>query len=76
MIVCNKHPKKYVLAHCALQEHVTLAIIDAQRHGEAALVVLIDREDPSHVGVGYIGDAACSKPLRLCLRALGMDTSS
>ena len=57
MICCTKHKRVFVEFHCALQECASAAWIEAQAAGDHAVVVLVDREDPTHVAMACMDEA-------------------
>ncbi len=72
MIVCTRHPRCYVLKQCALQERVSAAMIEAQRHGDEAIVVLVERDNPGHAALAAIGSVATYEAAKVLARELGM----
>lgn len=54
MIICNKHPQKFVDPHCGLQKRITRAWMDAQADGDTVFIAMVDRDDPDHVALCII----------------------
>ena len=60
MLVCTKHPRSYVERHCDLQQRASDAWAKVQASGDSSLIILRDRDDPTHVAIiaiGYSNDA-------------------
>jgi hypothetical protein len=72
MIACNKHPRRFVEAHCPLQARVTGALMDAQAGGDSVFVLLVDHADVEHFGIGFIGDSLLPADLARLLAALAI----
>jgi hypothetical protein len=55
VIICTQHPNKYIDSRCELQQRVAELLLEAQRDGDAVVLYLIDRDDPTHIAMATIG---------------------
>lgn len=55
MIVCTKHGSARGWCKCELQERAQRQRDDAQRDGDAVVLYLIDRDDPTHIALATLG---------------------
>jgi len=56
MVGCTKHARAYVILECPLQVRARDLYIEAQRQGDHAAVVLVDRDDREHVALACLDD--------------------